>query len=169
MSARSPAKASDLPYTTPTSSAPARPGPAVTATASTADNATPASAIARSTTAGSAVRCARLASSGTTPPKTLCTSCDRMMRLASSPFTRTAADVSSQDVSMPRTTSATAWRRAASQGDGVGDGARGEAARPDDSNPRHTDPRPRGPRAASADDVINGAGRGTVHRLDDTR
>src|SRR5438552_2148157 len=31
----------------------------------------PASASARSTTAGNAVRCARLASSGTTPPKTL--------------------------------------------------------------------------------------------------
>src|SRR5207247_7464046 len=129
MSARSPAYARALAYTTPTSSAPTRPGPAVTATASTARRSRPASTRARSTTAGSAARWARLASSGTTPPNTWWMSCDRMTRLASSPETRTAADVSSHEVSMPRTTSATAC--AAPQGDRVGDGAGGDPPRRD--------------------------------------
>src|SRR5207245_1763943 len=123
MRARSPAEARALGYTTPTSSAPTRPGPAVTATLSTAPQLTPASSRARSTTAGRAARCTRLASSGTTPPNTLCTSCDRMMRLASSGRSRsptsTAAEVSSHEVSMPRTTSATAPALAL-QGHGVG-------------------------------------------------
>src|SRR5256886_4922918 len=135
MSARSPANASDFAYTTPTSNAPARPGPAVTATASMAERPSPASASARSTTAGRAARCARLASSGTTPPKILWMSCERMTRLASSPFTRTAADVSSHEVSIPRTTSATARRPAAAQRDGIGNGARGDAARRHDGDP----------------------------------
>src|SRR5216117_2235331 len=117
-----------------TSSAPTSPGPWVTATASTAPQPTPASTRARSTTAGRAARCARLASSGTTPPKTLCTSCDRMTRLASSgarpPPTSTAADVSSQEVSIPSTTSATA--RLALEGDGVG-----HHTRPDPGRRRH--------------------------------
>src|SRR5215467_4784895 len=113
MRARSRAYASALPYTTPTSSAPTRPGPAVTATASIALQASPASARARSTTAGSAARWARLASSGTTPPNTWWMSWERMTRLASSggrvaPPTSTAADVSSHEVSIPRTTSAMA-------------------------------------------------------------
>src|SRR5262245_57493751 len=51
-------------------------------------------------------RCSRLASSGTTPPKTRWMSWERMTRLASAGFPssirRTAADVSSQLVSMPR-------------------------------------------------------------------
>src|SRR5881628_672925 len=137
ISSRPPAYARALAYTTPTSSAPTSPGPWVTATASTALQAIPASARARSTTAGSAARCARLASSGTTPPKTLWMSCERMIKLASSgapprlPPTSTAADVSSHDVSMPRTTSATAGLLA--QGDGVGDGARAHARGGDDS------------------------------------
>src|SRR5688500_8687783 len=137
MSARSPAYANALAYTTPTSSAPASPGPAVTATASIADGASPASASARSTTAGSAVKCARLANSGTTPPKTLWMSCDRITRLASSPLTRTAADVSSQDVSMPRTASATAGGGAApAQRHGVRNRAGGDAPRRDDPDAR---------------------------------
>src|SRR5881396_2429090 len=134
MRLRSLAYASALAYTTPTSSAPTSPGPWVTATASTAPQPTPASTRARSTTAGRAARCARLASSGTTPPKTLCTSCDRMTRLASSgarpPPTSTAADVSSQEVSIPSTTSATA--RLALEGDGVW-----HRTRPDPRGRRH--------------------------------
>src|SRR5437773_2673858 len=59
-------------------------------------------------------------------------SCDRMIRLASSgaplqpPPTRTAAEVSSHDVSMPSRTSATAGLLA--QGDRVGNGPGGDAA-----------------------------------------
>src|SRR5438552_10332328 len=139
MSARSPAYARAFAYTTPTSSAPTRPGPAVTATASTAPQLTPASSRARSTTAGRAARCARLASSGTTPPNTLCTSCDRMMRLASSGRPRspttTAAEVSSHEVSMPRTTSATAPALAL-QRYGVGDRAGVDAGGRLDGEPR---------------------------------
>src|SRR3989442_6782661 len=135
MRRRPPAYASAFPYTTPTSSAPTSPGPWVTATASTALHETPASASARSTTAGRAARWARLASSGTTPPNTLWMSWDRMIRLASSgggdalrpPPTRTAADVSSHDVSMPRRTSATAG--ALAQRDRVGDRAGAYARR----------------------------------------
>src|SRR3989442_365498 len=138
MRRRPPAYASAFAYTTPTSSAPTSPGPCVTATASTALQDTPASASARSTTAGRAARWARLASSGTTPPNTLWMSWDRMIRLASSgwgvalrpPPTRTAADVSSHDVSMPRRTSATAG--ALAQGDRVGDRAGDDARRGDD-------------------------------------
>src|SRR5437899_11718175 len=60
-------------------------------------------------------------------------SCDRMTRLASSPPTRTAADVSWQGVSMPRTASATPLRCgcAAAYRDRVGNGARRDAARRD--------------------------------------
>src|SRR5882762_2052955 len=133
MRRRPPAYASALAYTTPTSSAPTSPGPAVTATASTAETRTPASTSARSTVAGSAARCARLASSGTTPPKIWWMSCERITRLASSPETSTAADVSSHDVSMPRTTSATTGP--AAQRDGVGDGAGGDARWGDDGEP----------------------------------
>src|SRR5437762_1938619 len=139
ISRRSPAYASAFAYTTPTRSAPTRPGPSVTATASTALHDTPASASARSTTAGSAARCARLASSGTTPPKTWWMSCERMIRLASSgvplrpPPTRTAADVSSHDVSMPSRTSATAGLPA--QVHRVGDGAGDDPRRDDDGQP----------------------------------
>src|SRR6267142_3136035 len=69
-------------------------------------------------------------------------SCDRMTRLASSPPTRTAADVSSQEVSMPRTASATPprWRGcgAASQRDRVGNGARRDPTRRNDGDPGDT-------------------------------
>src|SRR5256885_8090134 len=142
MRRRSPAYASAFAYTTPTSKAPTSPGPCVTATASTALHETPASARARSTTAGSAARWARLASSGTTPPNTLWMSWDRMIRLASSgggdalrpPPTRTAAEVSSHDVSMPRRTSATAG--ALAQGNRDGDRAGDDARRRDDGEVR---------------------------------
>src|SRR6266581_3683211 len=139
ISRRFPAYASAFAYTTPTRSAPTRPGPCVTATASTALHDTPASARARSTTGGSAARCARLASSGTTPPNTWWTSCERMIRLASSgvafrpPLTSTAADVSSHDVSMPSRTSATAGLLV--QGHGIGDGAGDDPRRGDDGEP----------------------------------
>src|SRR5439155_23662619 len=85
-------------------------------------------------------------------------SCDRMTRLASSPPTSTAAEVSSHDVSMPRTASATtAGGRgggpdAAPQGDRAGNGAGGEAARRDDGDPRDPPPAAAGlPRELSDD------------------
>src|SRR5256885_1099830 len=91
----------------------------------------PASASARSTTAGRAARWARLASSGTTPPNTWCTSCDKITSPASSGRRRsptsTAAEVSSHDVSIPRTTSATPGL--ASEGDGIRHGVRHDAGR----------------------------------------
>src|SRR3954464_1646535 len=90
----------------PTSSAPTRPGVFVTATASRSSSVVPASSMARWTTGTMLVRGARDAISGTTPPKTRCTSCDKMTRdfcSTSSPLpSSTAADVSSHDVSMPR-------------------------------------------------------------------
>src|SRR6185503_8454594 len=62
---------------------------------------------ARSTTGTIAVRCARDAISGTTPPKMRWTSCERItsdLSETSSPApSSTAADVSSHDVSIPRT------------------------------------------------------------------
>src|SRR5436309_262065 len=90
----------------PTSSAPTSPGPAVTAMPSSSSASIPASARARSTTGPMVRRWARLASSGTTPPKTWWMSWERMTRLRSAgwplPRVRTAAEVSSQLVSMPR-------------------------------------------------------------------
>jgi hypothetical protein len=54
------------------------------------------------------VRCARDASSGTTPPNTRCTSCERITsessRTSSPAPVSTAAEVSSHEVSMPRMT-----------------------------------------------------------------
>src|SRR5205814_8506950 len=139
MRRRPPAYASAFAYTTPTSSAPTSPGPWVTATASTALQSTPASVRARSTTAGRAARCARLANSGTTPPNTRCTSCDRMTRLASSgarpdrSLTSTAAEACSQGVSIPRTTSATAGLPL--EGDGIGHGPRADSRGRRDGEP----------------------------------
>jgi hypothetical protein len=60
--------ASAFAVSTPTSSAPTRPGPAVTATASRSENAMFASAIARSMTGTIVATCWRDATSGTTPP-----------------------------------------------------------------------------------------------------
>jgi len=59
---------------TPTSRAPASPGPAVTATASISSGPTPAVASARSKVGIIASRWARLATSGTTPPNRACSS-----------------------------------------------------------------------------------------------
>src|ERR1017187_152934 len=66
------ARAYALAAQTPTSSAPVSPGPAVTAIASTSARVTPAVASARSTAGTMASRCARLATSGTTPPHRAC-------------------------------------------------------------------------------------------------
>ena len=67
-------RASDFAAATPTSSAPASPGPLVTAMASTSWSAIPAVSHARSMVGTIASRCARLATSGTTPPKRACSS-----------------------------------------------------------------------------------------------
>src|SRR6266568_6469450 len=95
-------------------------------------------------------------------------SCDRMTRLASSPPTSTAAEVSSHDVSMPRTASATTaggrggGRDAAPQRDRVGNGAGGDAARRDDGDPR--DPAARG-RPRDVSDDAEGVARQRLHAL----
>src|SRR4051794_26550832 len=89
---------------TPTSSAPASPGPLVTAIASTSCNAIPAVAQARSTVGTIASRWARDATSGTTPPKRACSSTLEATASASRVWPRTTpTPVSSQEVSMPRT------------------------------------------------------------------
>src|SRR5690606_24902439 len=94
---------------TPTSSAPASPGPAVTATASTSESFAPACASAASTVGVMASRWAREATSGTTPPNRACSSMLDATVLASSVWPRTRPmPVSSQDVSMPRTRGASA-------------------------------------------------------------
>src|SRR3954471_11944972 len=89
---------------TPTSSAPASPGPLVTAIASTSCNAIPAVAQARSTVGTIASRWARDATSGTTPPKRACSSTLEATASASRVLPRTMpTPVSSQEVSKPRT------------------------------------------------------------------
>src|SRR6185503_7494014 len=103
-------------------------------------------------------------------------SCERITRLESSPETSTAADVSSHDVSIPRTTSATTGP--ATEGDGVGDGARGDARRGDDREPADTAVRRRAPHDVRDDaqavpcqglDALLGAPHGDGHacRRDD--
>ena len=102
--------ASALAVAMPTSSAPTRPGPDVTATASRSGPATPASSNAFATTAEIVSVWARLASSGTTPPKTACRSiwlATTEERTASVSST-TAAAVSSHDVSMANSSGLTA-------------------------------------------------------------
>src|SRR5688572_21443675 len=89
---------------TPTSRAPASPGPLVTAIASTSCSRTPAVSQARSMVGTIASRCAREATSGTTPPKRACSSTLEAMASASRVVPRTMpTPVSSQEVSMPRT------------------------------------------------------------------
>ncbi len=73
-------------------SAPARPGPAVTATASMSSGRTPALANAPSMTGTIASRCARLATSGTTPPNRACWSIDDATSSARSSRPRTIPD-----------------------------------------------------------------------------
>src|SRR5688572_6706628 len=89
---------------TPTRSDPARPGPEQAATASRSDSSRPASTRAWAMTGLTSSRWARLAISGTTPPKRawrsfwLATTDDRML----TPSSTTPTAVSSHDVSMPR-------------------------------------------------------------------
>src|SRR5688572_4227547 len=93
-----------LALATPTSSAPARPGPLVTATASMSLRATPAVSAARSMVGTIASRWARLATSGTTPPKRACSSTLLATVSARRVCPRTMpTPVSSQEVSIPRT------------------------------------------------------------------
>src|SRR6266540_2611794 len=95
----------------PTRRAPTRPGPTVTATPSRSRNPHPAVSSAASIMGVRASTCARLASSGTTQPKRSCTSTWLAMRLASTVSrSTTATAVSSHDVSMPSTFTATPSR-----------------------------------------------------------
>src|SRR3954467_3592756 len=89
---------------TPTSNAPARPGPLVTAIASTSCSPMPAVSHARSMVGTIASRCALLATSGTTPPNRACSSTLLATASARRVCPRTMpTPVSSQEVSMPRT------------------------------------------------------------------
>src|SRR3954449_10307177 len=96
--------ANALAAATPTSNAQARPGPLVTAIASTSCSPMPAVSHARSMVGTIASRCALLATSGTTPPNRACSSTLDAMASASRVVPRTMpTPVSSQEVSMPRT------------------------------------------------------------------
>src|SRR5215213_951922 len=96
-------RASALAALMPTSSEPTRPGPTVQATASTSGPWRPASTRASATTGVSSSTWARLATSGTTPPKRACRSTwlDTTEERTSVPSRTTAAAVSSQLVSIP--------------------------------------------------------------------
>src|SRR5690349_14933559 len=94
---------------TPTSRAPIKPGPLVTAMASTSSTVMPASANAALRVGTIASRCARLATSGTTPPKRACSSTLDATAWPSNSVPRTMpTPVSSQDDSIPRTIGAPA-------------------------------------------------------------
>ncbi len=96
--------ASDFAAATPTRSAPARPGPAVTARASTSPRLIPAVSQARWIVGTIASRWAREATSGTTPPYRACSSTEDATASARSAWPRTTpTPVSSHEVSMPRT------------------------------------------------------------------
>src|ERR1039458_10461150 len=88
----------------PTTRHPARPGPRVTAIASTASQPPSTPASAASTTGASISRWARAASSGTTPPWGACRAIcfDTWLERISRPSRTTAAAVSSHEVSMAR-------------------------------------------------------------------
>src|SRR5690606_24773616 len=88
----------------PTSSEPASPGPYVTATASRSARPAPASSSAWRTTGTTSCWCAREASSGTTPPKPVCTRCDETTLDRTRPPATTAAAVSSHELSTGRRT-----------------------------------------------------------------
>src|SRR6478735_1259861 len=97
-------RARALALATPTSSAPASPGPLVTATASMSFSAMPAVSTARSIVGTIASRWARLATSGTTPPKRAWSSTLLATVSARRVWPRTMpTPVSSQEVSIPRT------------------------------------------------------------------
>src|SRR6516165_4390316 len=89
---------------TPTNRAPTSPGPIVAATAATSGPSQPASSSASATTGLSSCTWARLATSGTTPPKQAWRSTwlDTTDEARQVPSTTTAAAVSSHDVSIPR-------------------------------------------------------------------
>src|SRR5215472_15243175 len=99
------AHASALAAEQPTRSEPTRPGPWVTAMPSRSRRPIPASARARRMMGTITSRWRRDANSGTTPPYGACTSSCEATTLESTlrPPSSTAAAVSSQDVSMPRT------------------------------------------------------------------
>src|SRR6266567_339665 len=105
MNGTSRANATAFAAASPTSSAPTRPGPTVTATASTSPNQIPASVRASVSSGLTFSRWAREAISGTTPPNRSCrwawldSRFDRIFR----PSSTTATAVSSQEVSIPRT------------------------------------------------------------------
>src|SRR6478672_2327484 len=102
------ANASAFPSESPTRSAPMSPGPAVAATRSSSETSAPASPSACSKVTGRFSRCARAAISGTTPPYGACAaSCDETTFDSTRPSpSSTATDVSSQEVSIPRTSMA---------------------------------------------------------------
>src|SRR5687767_6025599 len=85
-------------------SAPASPGPWHAATAATSERSTAASPKASAMTGPTSSTCARLAISGTTPPKRAWRSTwlDTTDETTRRPSSTTAAAVSSHDVSMPR-------------------------------------------------------------------
>src|SRR6516162_856023 len=93
----------------PTITPPIKPGPAAAAIPSSAPNGSCASFIALAMIESSTSTWARAAISGTTPPKAACspiwekTTFDRMRPCPSAFLSTTAAAVSSQVVSMPRT------------------------------------------------------------------
>src|SRR5579862_5079085 len=89
---------------TPTSNAPARPGPCTAATASISPSVVPASSSASPMTSLTSSRCARDAISGTTPPYRACRSTwlDTTDDCTNRPSSTTAAAVSSHEVSIPR-------------------------------------------------------------------
>src|SRR6267142_1473714 len=97
--------ARDFATAQPTSSEPTSPGPWVTATPSSSRNLTPASASAFSTTGTMTSRWRREASSGTTPPYgAWIASCEATtLESTRRPSARTAAAVSSHELSMPST------------------------------------------------------------------
>src|SRR5256712_864020 len=103
------AAASDFATWTPTSRAPTRPGPRVTAIPSRLRSSHPAFLSASSRTGSTRCRWSREASSGTTPPHfswtSVCvwTTSDSTLPRRPSPVSTTAAAVSSQLVSRPRT------------------------------------------------------------------
>ena len=99
------ANASPFAAETPTINAPARPGPAVTAIASTSSSLSCAVSKAARSVGTIASTWAREAISGITPPKRTCSSTEDATALASSVVPRTMpTPVSSQLVSIPRTT-----------------------------------------------------------------
>src|ERR671919_443581 len=104
-SGRRRARAIALAVATPPRSAPASPGPRVTARASISRHVAPACSRASSMMGLSRSTWAREASSGTTPPNRAWMSCwlESTLDRTLTPSSTTAAAVSSHDVSMPRT------------------------------------------------------------------